>query len=106
VLLLLLTGIGNAVLRLGVVSELWKSTYGRVLLVKLRLVAVALAGAAVSRRVLAGGEAPWRSMRFEAAVTLGILAVTSVLTLLAPPPGEGTESRVVSLARAGLLEGA
>jgi copper transport protein len=87
VLLLLLTGIGNAVLRLGAVSELWESTYGRVLLVKLGLVAAALARAAVSRRVLAGGAAPWRSVRLEAAVTLGILAVTSVLTLLAPPPG-------------------
>jgi len=87
VLVLLITGIGNAVLRFGAVSQLWESTYGRILLVKLVLVAAALAGAAVSRQVLAGGEAPWRSVRFEAAVTVGILAVTSVLTLLAPPPG-------------------
>jgi copper transport protein len=92
VLVVVTTGTINAVLRLDAFDQLWGSAYGQVLLVKLALVAVALAGAAVSRRRVAGGLDAWRSVRFEAAGTVAVLAVTAVLGLTAPPPDSGPGS--------------
>jgi copper transport protein len=86
VLVIVVTGTLNAFLRLDAWSQLWDSSYGRVLLVKLVLVAAVLATADFSRRAVRRSEAPWRPVRVEAVGTVAILAVTSVLTLTAPPP--------------------
>jgi copper transport protein len=85
VLTLIVTGSLNAVRRLNNVEELWQTRYGLTLAVKLILVAGALAAAAVSRRRLQQTRMPLRSTRFEAALTVLVLAVTAVLTVTAPP---------------------
>jgi copper transport protein len=86
VLVIVATGILNALLRLDAWSQLWDSGYGRLLSLKVILVAAVLATATFSRRAVGRGEAPWRPVRVEAVGTVAILAATSVLTLTAPPP--------------------
>jgi copper transport protein len=85
VVVLVLSGTISAVLRLDAVAQLWETRYGLVLLAKLALVALALAGAAASRRLLGRGVAPWRPVRFEAAVTVVVLAASAALNLTPPP---------------------
>jgi copper transport protein len=93
VLVIVVTGTLNALLRLDAWSQLWDTGYGRLLSVKLILVAAVLATASFSRLAVGRGEAPWRPVRVEAVGTVAILAVTSVLTLTAPPPsGEAAGS--------------
>jgi putative copper resistance protein D len=90
--LVLLTGIVTAWLRLGAISPLWTSGYGRVLLVKVALlVGVAGTGAYNWLRVkpaLGTLEATGRlrkSATVELAVGLAIIAVTAVLVALPTP---------------------
>jgi copper transport protein len=93
VLVIVATGTLNALLRLDAWSQLWDTGYGRLLSVKLILVAAVLATANFSRVAVGRAEAPWRPVRVEAVGTVAILAVTSVLTLTAPPPsGQAVES--------------
>jgi copper transport protein len=92
VLALVVTGTISALLQVHAVAELWQSGYGQLLIAKLVLVLAALAGAAVSRRTLRARETPWRPVRFEAAATGVVLAVTAALTLTAPPASTSTHS--------------
>jgi copper transport protein len=82
---LLATGTVNAVLRLERWSDLWDSRYGVILLVKLALVATVLTVAAVSRSAVRRGAEPRRAVAAEVAVTVLVLAVTSLLASTAPP---------------------
>ena len=86
VLTLILTGTLNSLRELDAVEQLWQTSYGLTLLVKLTLVAGTLAAAAVSRRRLKQHQVPRRSVRLEAALTVAVLAVTALLSMTAPPP--------------------
>lgn len=89
-------GLLSAWLRLGGIAPLWETVYGRVLLVKLALVAGVLGiGAWNWKRVspsLGTDDSPGRIRRtasFELVVGLLILAVTAVLVGTSPPVSEG-----------------
>jgi len=98
VLIALLVGAGVylSVLRLPRVSDLWTTGYGHVLLVKLSLVAIALAWGAmhnfVAKPLLERGEPgpvvarlP-RSLLAESAVAMAVLLAAAVLVDSKPPP--------------------
>jgi copper transport protein len=91
---MVLAGAYLALARLPEASDLWQTQYGRFLLLKLGIVAVALTwGAAhhflVRPRLQAGQEPNVRpSLVGEAAVALTVLLVAAVLTNAAPPPSE------------------
>ncbi|MFE5777473.1 copper resistance CopC/CopD family protein [Brachybacterium sp. NPDC056505] len=92
VLVLAASGTTMAVLILDAPSALVTSAWGRTLLVKLVVVAVAVGLAAWNRTrllpAIASADAPWehllRTMRREAALLLGVLAVTGLLVNLSP----------------------
>ncbi len=85
VMALVATGTLNSLAQIKDPLDLLLTRYGLFLLLKLGLVALALAGAAVSRRRLREGGVPLISVRYEAGVTAGVLAVTAVLSMTAPP---------------------
>ena len=93
---LMLAGTYLAIVRLPDVSDLWTTSYGRVLLLKIGIVCVALAwGAAhhfLVRPRLERGEAPGgavgRSLLGESAVAMTVLLVAAVLVNGSPPPVE------------------
>ena len=94
-LVALLVGAGTylAVLRLPHPSDLWTAGYGRILLVKLALVALALAWGAAHRFVAAprlarGGPSGRlaRSLLGESAVAAAVLLAAAVLVDSKPPP--------------------
>jgi copper transport protein len=99
VALLLAAGSYLAIVRLPAPSDLWEESYGRVLLVKLGLVALALAWGGfhhvVVRPALArGGRDRFaarvrHSLLGEAAVAMAILLVAAVLVGSEPPPAGG-----------------
>jgi putative copper export protein len=96
VALLVGAGIYLSVLRLPRVSDLWTTGYGHVLLVKLSLVAVALAWGAmhnfVAKPLLERGEPGRviarlpRSLLAESAVAMAVLLAAAVLVDSKPPP--------------------
>jgi copper transport protein len=83
-----------ALQRLPEPSDLWETTYGRLLLVKLAIVAVALTWGAVHHfvvrpRLTAGNAANVRpSLVGEVSVALVVLFAAAALTNVAPPPAE------------------
>ncbi len=86
-------GIYLSVLRLPAVSDLWSAGYGRVLLVKLGLVSLALAWGGAHhffvRPLLERGPAPAglvRSLAGEGAVGIAILLAAAILVDSQPPP--------------------
>jgi copper transport protein len=89
-----LAGAYLALARLPEASDLWQTQYGRLLLVKLGVVAVALTwGAAhhfLVRPRLAAGQQPnvRPSLLGETAVALTVLLAAAILTNAAPPPAE------------------
>ena len=91
---MVLAGSYLALTRLPEASDLWQTQYGRLLLLKLGIVALALTwGAAhhfvVRPRFEAGGEPDVRhSLAGEAAVALTVLLAAAILTNAAPPPVE------------------
>jgi copper transport protein len=91
---MVLAGAYLALQRLPEASDLWETTYGRLLLVKLAIVAVALTWGAmhhfvVRPRLAAGNDAKVRpSLVGEASVALVVLLAAAVLTNVAPPPVE------------------
>lgn len=91
---MVLAGAYLALVRLPELSDLWETQYGRFLLLKLAIVAVALAWGAVHHLVVrprleAGGEPNVRpSLVGEAAVALTVLLAAAILTNVAPPPVE------------------
>jgi copper transport protein len=93
VALLLAAGTYLSILRLPHLHDLWSSGYGHVLLVKLSLVATALAWGGIHRQVIAprlragsAGDAIRRSLIGESAVAMSVLLVAAVLVDSAPPP--------------------
>jgi copper transport protein len=93
--LLLAGGIYLSVLRLPQVSDLWTASYGRILLVKLSLVCLALlwgavhhfvAGPLVERGDVRVGGRLSRSLLGEASVGMAVLLVAAVLVDSKPPP--------------------
>jgi putative copper export protein len=96
------TGVLAAWMHLGTLSALWASDYGRVLLVKLAVIAIIAAFGAVNWRVLrpamgdvAGARRIRGSAMTELAIGALVLAVTAVL-VATPTPGEGGEQAPVA----------
>lgn len=94
--LLVATGLVAAWLHLGSLPELWRSSYGTVLLIKLGVILVLVAVAAANWRILRpalGTDGATRRIRGSAIAELGlatlVLAVTAVL-VATPPPTEPT----------------
>ena len=85
VVVLVATGTLNSLEQIKDPLDLLLTRYGLFLLLKLGLVASALAAAAVSRHRLREGRVPLTSVRFEAGLTASVLAVTAVLGMTAPP---------------------
>jgi len=106
VAVLLLAGTYISIERLPTVADLWETGYGQTLLVKLAVVAVALAwGAAhhfLVRPRIDRGEAPSRlrrSLAGESVVAMAVLLVAAVLVNSEPPPVEpagGAEAAIPS----------
>jgi len=93
--LLLVAGTVVAIERLPEVADLWQTSYGRTLLVKIGLVLVALAWGGFHhtfvRPRLERGEMPrsvGRSLLAESAVAMAVLFAAAVLVNGAPPPVE------------------
>jgi copper transport protein len=93
-----------ALVRLPEPSDLWETQYGRFLLLKLCIVAVALTWGAVHHLVVrprldvANEPAVRRSLTGEATVALVVLLAAAVLTNAAPPPPADDESATPSRA--------
>ena len=89
---LVLAGAYLAFVRLPALSDLWQSEYGRVLMLKMAIVAVALAWGGLHHFVIrprleAGDEPHVRpSLVGETCVALAALLAAAVLTNTAPPP--------------------
>lgn len=90
---LLLAGVYLSVLRLPAVSDLWETGYGRTLLVKVGLVALALAWGAVHQLVVrprlergAAVRGVRGSLVGESTVAVAVLLLAAVLVNSAPPP--------------------
>lgn len=97
--LLVLAGTYLTIQRLPAVHDLWSAGYGRVLLVKLAIVSLALSWGAVHhvfvRPRLERGDAPRglrRSLLGEMSVAMAVLLVAAVLVNSAPPPRPVTGS--------------
>jgi copper transport protein len=96
VALLVAAGVYLSILRLPHVNDLWTESYGRVLLVKLGLVALALAWGGFHQLVVKpvlerGGRERFvgrvsRSLVGESAVAMAVLLVAAVLVDSKPPP--------------------
>ncbi len=85
VVVLVATGTLNSLEQIKDPLDLLLTRYGLFLLLKLALVAAALAAAAVSRHRLRQGRVPLTSVRFEAGLTASVLAVTASSAMTAPP---------------------
>jgi copper transport protein len=91
---LVLAGVYLAIVRLPELSDLWQTSYGRLLLVKVGIVAVALAWGGfhhtfVRPRLEAGGQPRVRaSLLGESGVALVVLLAAAMLTNGSPPPVE------------------
>ncbi len=88
--LVVIAGTVNALVELGAVSDLWNTSYGRVLTAKILLVAGAAGLAALHVRLRAAGReaeaTPWRALRAEAALGLGVVAAAGLLVAFPLPP--------------------
>jgi copper transport protein len=100
---LILAGVVQALIEVSSLDGLVNSTYGRLLLVKVALVAGVLAAAYVSRRIVkrkAAEEEPRglrRVVAVELAITAVIIGVTSVLVQIPPPrTAEAAQTGAVS----------
>ena len=93
---MVLAGAYLAFERLPQLSDLWETQYGRFLLLKSAMVAVALAWGAVHHFVvrprLEAGDEPdaGPSLMGEAAVAFAVLLSAAILTNLSPPPVDAT----------------
>jgi putative copper export protein len=100
--MLLIAGTVVAIERLPDLSDLWTTSYGRTLLVKIGLVFVALAWGGFHhtfvRPRLERGEVPpgvGRSLLGESVVAMAVLLAAAVLVNGAPPPVSTGESSAV-----------
>jgi copper transport protein len=99
VAVLVLAGTYLSIVRLSEVSDLWTTSYGRLLLLKIGIVVLALAWGAVHHVVvrprLERGRIPagvGRSLVGESAVAMAVLLVAAVLVNGSPPPVDSGES--------------
>lgn len=83
--LLALSGTALTLTHAGTLLGLPESGYGRTLLLKLGVFAAALLAAGLVRRAFAGRGPPRAALTLEAALLLGVLAVTATLGTTAPP---------------------
>ncbi|BDZ62470.1 hypothetical protein GCM10025873_22610 [Demequina sediminis] len=90
--LVVISGAVSGWLRLTAVSELWTTPYGRLLVLKISLMTVAIALAALHRRVYlprlseaAVRERFWRLMAVDVAALVAVMGVAAVLGTTAPP---------------------
>jgi copper transport protein len=106
VALIVIAGVYLSILRLPQVSDLWEESYGRLLLLKLGLVSLALTwGAAhhfLARPLVERGDSRVfrglsRSLVGEAAVGMAVLLVAAVLVDSSPPPPEPQPSQAVTV---------
>jgi copper transport protein len=95
VLVLLGTGVGASIIHLPVLSALWQTTYGVVILIKAGILAAAMALGAVNLlrtkpQLRTAGESAARLLRrlitVEALLVSGAVLAAAVLSSLAPPP--------------------
>jgi copper transport protein len=102
---MVLAGAYLALVRLPELADLWETDYGRMLLVKLAIVSVALSWGGfhhtfVRPRLEAGGEPRVRpSLLGETTVAMAVLLAAAVLTNLSPPPIEPASPSAVPSAR-------
>jgi copper transport protein len=104
--LVVTAGVYLSIVRLPQLSDLWTAGYGRVLLVKLALVALALSWGAfhhfVARPAIERGgflaRLP-RSLRGESAVAIAILLAAAVLVDSKPPPRPAAPPQATSVSR-------
>ena len=80
---LLLTGTVAAIVLAGSVPALWEETWGRIVLAKVVVVVMAVATASIARRAT---KSFVRALEIEALLIIIALALTGVLTGLAPQP--------------------
>jgi copper transport protein len=104
---LVAAGVYLSVLRLAQVSDLWTTQYGRVLLVKLALVCMALAWGGVHHvlvrpRLERAAASGWlsRSIAGESAVAMSVLLAAAVLVNSKPPPEPKPAPDVAATAKA------
>jgi putative copper export protein len=84
--LLVLTGAAASLVYLGALSNLWTTRYGRVLMLKIALAAVAMACGALNWRAIhRQAREPGRAAAIELATAFSIVVVTSLLTELEHP---------------------
>jgi copper transport protein len=95
VLVLLGSGVGASIIHLPVLSALWQTTYGVVILIKAAILAVAMALGAVNLlrtkpQLRTAGASAARLLRrvvaVEALLVTGAVLAAAVLSSLAPPP--------------------
>ncbi|GLW28489.1 copper resistance CopC/CopD family protein [Actinoplanes regularis] len=99
VLWLVIAGTVQAVVQLGSVDALLRTGYGRLLLVKLGVLALVLAAAAVARRFVqrsGAGSGLRRTVGVEVAATAVILALSAVLVQVNPGRTAGAEAGAVT----------
>jgi putative copper export protein len=103
---LVLAGVYLAVVRLPDLADLWQTSYGQLLLVKIAIVLVALAWGGVHHtfvrpRLEAGGQPRVRaSLLGESAVAVAVLLAAAVLTNGSPPaPDQSTPPAAVRSGR-------
>jgi putative copper resistance protein D len=90
--IILASGIGNAWLRLSAPADLWSTTYGRLLALKIALFALVVALAAMYRRLylprLTNAEVRarfWKVLRVDIGALVAIIVIAVVLAGSAPP---------------------
>ena len=105
VAVLVIAGTIVAIERLPVVSDLWTTSYGQILLFKIGLVLVALAWGGIHHtfvrpRLERGERTPGvgRSLLGESAVAMAVLLVAAVLVNGAPPPVETDSGQAAAAA--------
>ncbi len=81
---ILVTGTLNALLRITALSALWDTGYGRLLSLKVAVLALALAVAAWARTRVRSGTPPGNILRLEAVSTVAVLVLTAALASTAP----------------------
>ncbi len=96
---LVVTGVLNSLRELSSPWQLVDTRYGVLLALKLALVIVTLAAAAVSRRRTRHDEVPLRSVRVESLLTIGVLAITAALSMTSPPPLSNGSTAAAAAAR-------
>ncbi|MEU4622657.1 copper resistance protein CopC [Actinoplanes sp. NPDC023801] len=105
VIWLVVTGAVQAVIQLGSLPALWQTGYGRLLLVKLGILALVLAAAAGARRMVnsaRNGRGLRRTVAVEVVASVVILALSSVLVQV--DPGRSAAAKQGAISGKGMSE--